>query len=75
VTIAKVFIKYERQEFMSSILMAYKIVLPTYIDYDNFLPGIILSTLAGFLIFLISRFVAEFIRAIAAIANNTKTIN
>ncbi len=73
VTIASVFVREEAATDISLYLKKFFILLPDQIEYGNIFKGILFSVLAGFLILIFMRYIAEFIRAIAAIANNTKT--
>lgn len=71
-TLATVFLTKSSSFFVGYKLSAFYLVLPDDIDYSNFIEGILLSLIGGFLIVIIFRYAAEFIRAIASIANNTK---
>lgn len=73
-TIATFFLTKETSYFISFKLKTFFIILPDIIDFSSF-GGLILSVLGGFLILIVFRYLAEFIRAIAAIANNTKRNN
>lgn len=70
VTIATFFLTESTGYFIGLKLIKYFIILPPSIDFSSY-SSIFYSVIGGFFILIFFRFIAEFVRAIAAIANNT----